>query len=339
MLELDGSDGGGQLFRSALTLSALTTTAFEMENVRGSRPEPGLKPQHLTALQTVAAITNASVEGAEVGESIITFEPAEPTGGHYEASIGTAGSVTLLLDAVLPIASALDRPLTLSATGGTSVKWSPSMPWYRRGNLPLLREVGLQAAIDVEQPGFYPPGGGKATLSLAPSTPSPLHLRDRGQPQRARIHSTATTDLEDSDVAERQAKQARQRLEASSTDVEVTDRTTRYVTADSTGTVAHVGLEYENGVVGADALGEPGKPAEDVADEAVDALLADHQTGAAVDEHLADQLIPWLAIAGGEVRIPRTTDHVETHAALFDAFGFDVRIEQTEDEPVLVGET
>jgi len=339
MLELDGSEGGGQLFRSALTLSALMTTGFEMERVRGSRPDPGLNPQHLSALQSVADICDASVEGAEIGATTVTFDPGEPTGGHYEVSIGTAGSVTLLLDAVLPIASALDRPLTLSATGGTSVKWSPSMPWYRRVKLPMLRRAGLQAAVDVDRSGFYPAGGGRATLSLAPSHPASLRLRDRGEPERALVHSTATADLEDNDVAERQAAQARKRLKASNLDVEVTERTTRSVTADSTGTVAHVGLEYENGVVGADALGEPGKPAEDVADEAVDALLADHQTGAAVDEHLADQLIPWLAIAGGEVRIPRTTDHVETHAALFDAFGFDVRIEQTEDGPVLVGET
>ncbi|WEL18154.1 RNA 3'-terminal phosphate cyclase (ATP) [Halorhabdus sp. SVX81] len=338
MLELDGGDGGGQLFRSALTLSALTTTDFEMENIRGSRPEPGLKPQHLTALQTVADITNASVEGAEVDESTITFEPVEPTGGHYEAAIGTAGSVTLLFDAVLPIASALDRPLSLTATGGTSVAWSPSMPWYRRVKLPLLRRSALQAAIDVERTGLYPAGGGQATLSLAPSTPSALHLRDRGQPERARIHSTATTDLEDSDVAERQAKQACQRLAASDVDIEVTERATRYVSADSTGTVALVVLEYENGVIGADALGEPGKPAEDVADDAVDAALTAHETGAAVDGHLADQLIPWLATVGGEVRIPRVTDHVETHVDLFDAFGFDVRIERTDDGTVLLGE-
>jgi len=338
MLELDGSEGGGQLFRSALTLSALTTTAFEMGDVRGSRPESGLKPQHLTALQTVADICNASVEGAEIGSSTVTFEPDEPTGGRYEAAIGTAGSVTLLFDAVLPLASALDRPLTLAASGGTSVAWSPSMPWYRRVKLPLLRRTDLTAAIDVERPGFYPAGGGQATLSLAPSTPSKLSLRDSGEPERALVHSTATTDLEDSDVAERQAKQARQRL-ASDVDVEVTERATRYVSADSTGTVALVVLAYGNGVIGADALGEPGKPAEDVANEAVDAALSDHETGAAVDEHLADQLIPWLATVGGEVRIPRVTDHVETHVDLFDAFGFDVRIERTDDGPVLLGET
>ncbi|CCQ34442.1 RNA 3'-terminal phosphate cyclase protein [Halorhabdus tiamatea SARL4B] len=338
MLELDGSDGGGQLFRSALTLSALTTTDFEMGDIRGSRPEPGLNLQHLTALQTVADITNASVEGAKIGSSTVSFEPEEPMGGHYEAAIGTAGSVTLLFDAVLPLASALDRPLTLTATGGTSVKWSPSMPWYRRVNLPLLRRSGLLAAIDVERPGFYPAGGGQARLSLAPSPLSKLSLRDPGEPERALVHSTATADLADSDVAERQSKQARDRLAAASIDVEVTERATRYVSADSTGTIALLVLAYDNGVIGADALGEPGKPAEDVADEAVDAALTAHETGAAVDEHLADQLIPWLATVGGEVRISRVTDHVGTHVDLFDAFGFDVRIEQIDDGPILVSD-
>ena len=225
MLELDGDDGGGQVFRSALTLSALTKTDFEMERVRGSRPEPGLKPQHLTALETVADITDATVEGAEIGSTTVTCRPSEATGGRYEAAIGTAGSVTLLFDAVLPLASALSRPLTLTATGGTSVKWSPSMPWYRRVKLPLLRRAGLQGAIDIAQPGFYPAGGGKATLSLGPSRPTSFQLRDRGKPRRAVVHSTATADLADSDVAERQAKQARERLINFDIDVEaIADR-------------------------------------------------------------------------------------------------------------------
>jgi len=276
-----------------------------------------------------------SVHGSEIGASTVTFEPAEPTGGCYEAAIGTAGSVTLLFDAVLPLAGMLDRPLTLTAGGGTSVAWSPTMPWYRRVKLPLLRRTGLHAAIDVERPGFYPAGGGQATLSLAPSTPSVLQFHDRGECEGARIHSTATDDLADSDVAERQAKQVRERLAASDIDVEVTERTTRYVAADSTGTVTLVSFAYGNGVIGADALGEPGKPAEEV----VDAVLSDHESGAAVDEHLADQLIPWLAIAGGEVRIPSVTDHVETHVDLFNEFGCDVRIERIDDEPVLASET
>ncbi|WP_136687518.1 RNA 3'-terminal phosphate cyclase [Halorhabdus amylolytica] len=338
MIELDGSEGGGQLFRSALTLSALTRTTFEMNGIRGSRPEPGLAPQHVTALETVAEVCDATLKGAEIGSSTVTFEPDEPTGGRYEAAIGTAGSVTLLFDAVLPLASGLDRPLTLTASGGTSVAWSPTMPWYRRVKLPLLRRAGTHAAVDVDRPGFYPAGGGRATLTLAPSTPSSVTLRDRGEREGALVHSTATTDLAEADVAERQTKLAHDRLVEIETDVEITERTTRYVAADSTGAVALVVVEYENGVIGADALGEPGKPAEDVADEAIDAALSDDESGAGVDENLADQLIPWLAIAGGEIRIPTITDHVETHVDLLTAFGFDVRIEQTDDEPVLVSE-
>lgn len=324
MLELDGSDGGGQLFRSALTLSALTGTPIEMEGIRGSRPERGLRSQHLAVLRTLADVCDASVEGAEVGATAVRFEPDDPTGGRYAATIETAGSLTLLFDAIVPLATAIDRPLRLAATGGTSVAWSPSMPWYRRVKLPLLRRLGVLAAVDVDRPGFYPAGGGQATLMVAPTTPERLSRRDRGPLERARVHSVATDDLAN-EVAERQADRAVERLAAA--DAPVVERTTRSVSAASTGTALLVALEYDTGVVGTDALGEPGKPAEDVADEAVEAAFDDHGTGATVDAHLADQLVPWLALAGGRVTIPRVTDHVRTHCELVGQFGFDVTID------------
>ena len=336
MLDLDGSGGGGQLFRSALALSTLTETPIEMHEIRGDRPEPGLRPQHLAVLETLTAITDASVEGCELGAETVSFEPGTPTGGRYEATIETAGSVTLLFDAILPLASTLDRPLQVAATGGTSVAWSPSMPWYRRVKLPVLRRAGLPAAVDCHRSGFYPAGGGRATLSLAPADLPTIDRHDRGARKRTRVHSTATADLAESDVAERQADQACDRLQERG--IDVTERLTQSVEADSTGSVVLVGFAYEHGVIGAESLGEPGKPAEAVADDAVAAAIADHASGAAVDSHLADQLIPWLAIAGGSVTIPRVTEHVRTHCDLVEQFGYDVRIEaQADGPPTLIG--
>lgn len=336
MLELDGSEGGGQLFRSALTLSALTGRPIEMDAVRGSRPEPGLRPQHLTVLQTLAAVCDATVEGDELGATTVTFDPGDPSGGRYDASIGTAGSVTLLFDALIPLAWALDEPLQVTVSGGTSVTWSPSMPWYRRVKLPLLRRAGVQAAVDLIRPGFYPTGGGQARLSLAPSRLARFEFLERGERKRVLVHSTATPDLADAEVAERQAEQASDSLEEAG--IEATESTARYVVAKSTGTVLLVALEYETGTVGADALGEPGKPAEEVADDAVAAVIAADRSAAPVDAHLADQLIPWLALAGGRVTIPEVTDHVQSHCDLIEAFGYEVRIESRDDLPVLVGD-
>ncbi|PSP77097.1 RNA 3'-terminal phosphate cyclase [Halobacteriales archaeon QS_1_68_20] len=333
MLELDGADGGGQLVRTALALSALTGTSFEMTGIRGARSEPGLRPQHLTAVETLAAITDADVEGAEQGSESLTFEPATLRGGEYEATIGTAGSTTLLFDAVLPLAAELEEPIWVRATGGTDVKWSPPADFHRRVKLPLLRRHGLLATVDLHRRGFYPAGGGEATLHLAPSSPTSPKLTDRGPLSGARVYSVASEGLADSDVAERQADEASQLLSAA--DVEVVERTATYVAADSAGTALVVALECERSVAGFDALGEPGKPAEDVAADAVEAALSFRDAAGAVDAHLADQVLVPLALAGGEVAVPRVTDHVESSLDLLDAFGYDVAVEARDEGAVL----
>lgn len=325
MIEIDGSDGGGQLLRSALTASMLTGKPFEMTGIRGSRPEPGLRPQHLTAVQLCASICDATVSEVDVGSESLTFEPGTIRPGQYEIDIETAGSVGLLFDSVLPLATAIDEPLVITATGGTDVKWSPTMGYYRRVKLPLLRRFGLHAIVESDRPGFYPVGGGTATLRLAPSVCSPIELTDRGERLGARIDSLAATDLENASVAERQAAQARERLEALGFDA--IEWTVRYADADSPGTALSIRIDYESSIAGFDSVGERGKPAESVADDAVDAAIAFEDGAAAVDRHTADQLMVFLAVATGEISIPERTDHVSTNRELLASFGFDLSID------------
>lgn len=334
MLELDGDDGGGQLVRSACSLSALTGTPFRMENVRGDRPNPGLRPQHLTAVETVAELCGADLAGVEQGSETFTFEPGALEPAHVSASVGTAGSVTLVLDAVLPLAFAADEPFAVTVGGGTDVKWSPPIEYLRRVKLPLLRRHGLQAAIDVDRRGFYPAGGGEATLWLAPSERSPIELDGPHTIDRLRIDSTATDDLADSEVADRQARAAVGRLDA--LDAPVVERTISYVDADSTGSSIVVRADCGQSIAGFSALGERGTPAEAVGENAADAAVELSAVGAGVDERLADQLIVPLALSGGRVRIPAVTDHVRTNCELVGAFEHPVAI-RSEDEPVLVG--
>ncbi|WP_327050784.1 RNA 3'-terminal phosphate cyclase [Halomicrococcus gelatinilyticus] len=327
MLELDGSTGGGQLVRTALSLSALSGKPFRMEGVRANRPKPGLRPQHRTAVRAVAQACDATVEGDDVGSETLTFEPGTPTGGTVSVDIGTAGSVTLLFDALLPLATVLDEPLAVTARGGTEVKWSPPMAFYRRVKLPLLRRAGLAAAVDVARTGFYPAGGGEATLLLAPSSPSPLSLAERGEASGVRVYSTASTDLMDAEVAERQATTARERVEAAGHDVTGSQMT--YVDTRSPGTSLVVRADYEHSVAGFDEYGERGTPAETVAADAVESFLGFHAGPGAVDEHLADQLLVFLGLAGGEMTVPAVTDHVETNRDLLAAFGYDVSLERS----------
>lgn len=330
MLELDGEDAGGQFVRSAVALSALTGNPIQVENVRGDRPEPGLRPQHLTAVQTARQVCDADVEGTEQGSETVVFEPGEPTGGNYEVDIGTAGSITLLFDTILPLALAVEEPLRVTARGGTDVKWSPSLAYYRHVKLPLLRRLGLQAAVDCQRAGFYPVGSGEATLSLAPTTLSPLSLTHRGDLQGVRVYSRAAAALANADVSQRQADATVDALDGDS--YEIVETTVSTVETASPGSVCLVRADYEGTVVGFDALGEKGKPAEAVGRDAVEQFGTFEGTGGAVDRHMADQLLVFLAVAGGEIAVPTVTDHVRTSVDLLDAFGYEVAIEDDETE-------
>ena len=321
MRELDGSEGGGQLVRTALACSALTGESFRMTGVRGERPTPGLGPQHLAAVEAVASVCDAAATGAEAGSPEFEFRPGTPRGGEYEVAVGTAGSVPLVFDAVLPVGYALSEPLSLRATGGTDVKWAPTADHHRTVKLPLVGRTGLEAGVTVERRGFYPAGGGTATLSLSPSVPGELELVERGALRSVNVASIASRSLEDAEVAERQSEAAVEALDP----VVPIDSVVEYTESDSPGSAVLVRAEYERSLAGCDALGERGLPAEKVGEAAAEAFARFDAAEAAVDEHAADQLALPLAVAGGEVGIPAITEHVETNAGIIRAFGGDAR--------------
>ncbi|WP_276260437.1 RNA 3'-terminal phosphate cyclase [Haloglomus litoreum] len=327
MLELDGSAGGGQLLRTALGLSAVTGRSFEMTGIRGDRPDPGLKPQHLAAVEAVAAACDAAVADAEYGSETLTFEPGPVRPGEYEVDIDTAGSVLLVFDALVPLSVALDRDeeLVVRATGGTDVKWAPTTDHYRRVKLPLARRAGIDARVALSRRGFFPVGGGEASLRLGSADPSPLELTGAGPTERLAVHSVAAEALADADVAERGARAARQALrDLTRLPVETHPE---YVETDSAGAVLTVVAHGPDAGAGFDGLGEQGKPMEDVAGDAVGAFDRFRRAGGtaeggpAVDVHTADQLAVVLALAGGEVTTRRLTDHLRTNRDLVAAFG------------------
>jgi RNA 3'-terminal phosphate cyclase (ATP) len=334
MQEIDGSMGGGQVVRTAVTLSALSGEAVRIEDVRGGREEPGLRPQHLAAVEAAAALSEASVEGDEQGAETLVFEPGDLEARDVAVDVGTAGSVALVCDTLLPLATELDEPASVTVTGGTDVEWAPPIDYLRRTKLPLLAEYGLDADLAVASRGFYPVGEGEATLTLRPSSLSPLGLTDRGALRRVEVYSVADEELREPSVAERQAAAV---AEAIDVDVSVATLAT-YDDAACPGSVVVLSAVYEGGRAGFSALGEAGKPAEDVGEEAVEAFRAFHEDGtAAVDRHLADQLLVPLALAGGEVLAPGTTPHVETNRAVLAAFGHEVSIDDRDDGVLLEG--
>ena len=181
MMEIDGSygEGGGQIVRTAVALAAVTGTSIRVSKIRQGRPKPGLAPQHAQAILALAGICNAKTAGIEPGSSEITFEPGMIKGGSYRVDIGTAGSITLLVQCLLPAMIRADGPITLKVTGGTDVRWSPTMDYFKRVFLPALCEFGAQVKVDSMRRGYYPRGGGSVILTVNPGNLKPAHLKPK----------------------------------------------------------------------------------------------------------------------------------------------------------------
>ncbi|HXV21194.1 MAG TPA: RNA 3'-terminal phosphate cyclase [Desulfuromonadales bacterium] len=320
MILIDGAagEGGGQVLRSALTLSLLTGTPFKIVHIRARRHKPGLMAQHLQAVAAAAAVGSARVEGAHPGSTTLVFVPTTIRPGHYRFEIGTAGSTSLVLQTVLLPLVFARGPSTIEITGGTHVAWSPCFHYLDLHWLPYLREMGLAVELALVRAGFYPRGGGQVTARIRPAEIlRGLSLVERGRLRRIFCLS-AVGNLEQS-VAERQSCAALPRLAGLTAQVE-----SRNISLPSVGkgTVCLILAEFERTRCCYYALGERGKPAERVAEEAVDAFLAFLDTDGAIDEFLADQLLLPLALAQGasELRTARVSQHLLTNAEVIRRF-------------------
>lgn len=308
-LTIDGSygEGGGQILRTALAFSAILGRPVELVNIRAGRKKPGLQPQHLASVRALAEITGAGVHGAELGSPRLHFVPGPIHGGPYRFDVGTAGAVSLVFQTILVPLACAGTPSSLTITGGTHVPWSPPAPYVSEVFLPMAARMGLLATWRVQRAGFYPKGGGEARAAVQPLTSlTPLDLSERGEVLAIRGLS-AVAGLPRR-IAERQATQVRRRLADAGYEAEI-----EIVEVEATcpGDSLFLWGEFEQSRAGFGALGERGKPAERVADEAADALLQFLAGDAATDSHLADQLAILMAFAPG--RSVLTTARVSQH--------------------------
>ncbi len=320
-IELDGSqgEGGGQILRTALTLSLLTGRPFRMVKVRANRTQPGLRPQHQKALEAAAAIGKAQVQGGGIGARELTFTPGAYTPCDLSVDIGTAGSTGLVLQTLhLPIALRADSTTNLTLTGGTFNPKAPPFPFLQTTWCAILAAIGMPVKLTMPSAGFYPRGGGKLQACIEPAAPRPFVQASRGPLQR--LHGVAgVANLRD-EIAHRMRSRAENRLAKHRLTVEID-----LVRWPSPGQGAALCLfaEHEHTApatfVG---LGERGKPAEKVADEAVEQLLAFEAVDAAVDAHSADQILLPLIFAPGrsEYSITEVTKHLRTNAETIRAF-------------------
>ncbi|WP_416838557.1 RNA 3'-terminal phosphate cyclase [Haloferax sp. DFSO52] len=329
MLRLDGGAGGGQLVRTALSLSLVTGEAFEMENIRGNRSTPGLKAQHVACVSVAESVANAEVVGGNDGASTLQFEPGSVSSDPVSVSVGTAGSTTLVSETLLPVAVAIDRPLTLTVSGGTDVRWSPPADYLRYVKRPLCSTFGVTFDVDVRRRGFYPAGGGRLAVRIDPADPASLDVLDRPSLDGLHVYSVASDALSDASVADRQVEGVRTALAAEGVEAPLRASVT-YAESTSPGTAVVLVARCGDTVAGFDAYGERGVPAEDVGAQAVDAFTDWYRGDAPVDRHMADQLLVWVALAGGRVRIPAVTEHVRTNLDVIRAFGYDIKVRETD---------
>jgi len=334
-ISIDGAygEGGGQLVRTALALSALTARAVYIENIRAGRSEPGLRAQHLAAVRALAAVCGAEVEGAEPGSKALVFEPTmHPQPGDYRWEIGTAGAVSLVFQAVLwPLALA-NGPSTITLVGGTHVEWSPPLDYLQQVYLPALRNVAFTAVgesplatLVVDLWGWYPRGGGVIRAMIAGNARLHSVQWTRRGPLRSVSVLSAASNLPEH-IGQRQASRADFLLRKRGIKAQIRASAPP---SPGQGTVVFVLAEYENAQAGFTGYGRLRKPAEKVAEEACQAFARYHERAQPVDEHLADQLLlpvalahGWAGADGGETQyaVESVTEHLLTQAWVIQQF-------------------
>jgi RNA 3'-terminal phosphate cyclase (ATP) len=320
MLEIPGDilEGGGQIVRTTLALAALTGNPVKITKIRYKRPNPGLQPQHVVATKVVAAICNAETTGLNQGSQELTFTPHGHAAGRWSFDVGTAGSIPLILQALMPAAAYAPGKVEVELTGGTDVRWSPTIDYVRLIELPLLQLMGYRATIQLQRRGHYPKGGGHVSISLdQPRTLKAVSLSERGQ--LLGVEGVSHCVRLPSHVAQRQASAAKEKLNANGfTQVNIATET--YPPNQDTHLAPGSGItllaKFSSGIIlGSDSLGERGKPAETVGAGAATKLLAELASGAPVDRHMGDILIPYLAVAEGKstIQVSEITMHTLTN--------------------------
>lgn len=315
LVHIDGSVGGGQILRSALSLSALTGRAFVIDEIRKRRDRPGLMRQHLTAVNAAAEICTAEVLGGELGSTRLEFRPGSVRAGAYHFAISTAGSACLVLQTVLPPLMVASAPSELSFEGGTHNPLAPPYPFLDQVFLPVLERMGVGLARSLRRPGFYPAGGGRFELRVEPMARlTPFNLLERGALRgvRAEAHIANLPHH----IATRELSVVKQRLSLEDHDLYL-----RTPDAHGPGNVLLLIAEYEHVNEMVVGFGEHALRAERVAERACRAMAEYLRASAPVGEHLADQLLIPLAMAGeGCFRALTLSDHARTNIQVIQQF-------------------
>jgi RNA 3'-terminal phosphate cyclase (ATP) len=317
-IRIDGSfgEGGGQILRSSLSLSLVTGKPFRIEKIRANRKKPGLLRQHLTAVQAAAEVGAAEVEGASLGSKALSFVPGKVRAGEFRFAIGTAGSGTLVLQTILPALITADGPSRIEIEGGTHNPAAPPFDFLERSFIPLIERMGPKVKLELQRYGFYPAGGGRIVVEITPTDVlKPIKLEERGEITTRR--ATALVANLPYHIARRELDTVGKLLNWNAESLRCED------TKNSVSPGNLVMIELGSSAVTEifTAFGKLGVSAEDVAKDAAEQARAYMHSTAAVDEHLADQLLLPLALAGrGSFSAVNLNMHAKTNMEVIRQF-------------------
>jgi RNA 3'-terminal phosphate cyclase (ATP) len=316
MIEIDGSAGGGQLLRTALSLSLCTGIGFTMQQIRAKRSRPGLMRQHLTAVNAAARIGNACTHGAELGATTLRFEPGVVVAGDYAFATGSAGSATLVLQTVLPPLWRCDAPSRLRLEGGTHNPLAPSADFIADTYLPALAKIGIDASIELERPGFFPAGGGVVHATVSPA-PSLRHAAFIERGQLLSIDALAMLSGLAASIGERELQTLAKRLQLNAEALHLHE----VRPSNGPGNALLLRVRHEHHAETFTGHGERGLSAEKVATRLAGEAKTYLRSGACVGEHLSDQLLLPMALAGGGAfTVPTISEHLSSNARLIEKF-------------------
>lgn len=319
MIELDGSyeEGGGQILRTALGLSVYTQKGFRITNIRLGRKEPGLKRQHLEAIKVAQTLSHAKTTPYDIGTTELTFEPGAYTPKNLEIDIGTAGSITLLLQSLwIPLIFG-KKSISLKIIGGTDVKHSIPSDYIKHVFIPHLKKYADIEFILLRR-GYYPKGGGQIHLTLKPTgNRENIQLTEQGDLLKIQGIAHASLPLQHRDVAERMADRAERELQKLKCPIELT---THYSDSYSDGAGIVLWSIHSETILGTDSLGERHITAENVGLMAAHKLMDEIRSRAAVDRHLTDNLIPFIGIVGGKMKTSKITKHTISNIYVAETF-------------------
>ncbi len=326
MIEIDGSfgEGGGQIIRTACALSAITGIPCRVFNIRARRKKAGLQKQHLLGLRAIKELSSADLEGDFLGSKEIKFYPKEIKSDRLYIKIDTAGSITLILQMLILPALLAKKEINIDFEGGgTDTFFSPTIDHFKYCFLKILEKIGIHLEINVLKRGYYPEGGAMVKVKIFPisnpSSFSPLNLTKRGDLKEVSIFSGASKSLKEKNVAERQVMGAKEIL--GRLHLPLTEKINYFPTL-SPGSNICIIAKFQNTVIGADDLGKLGKRAENIGKETALELLREQKSNACLDKHLADQILPYMALSKekSQVTVSEITNHCRTNIWTIEKF-------------------